>query len=382
MNYQALIETGDLSFLSQLSSVNAPLPGHNGENTLTLAVGLNQQNAITQLISQGVNMNYQRENDQFSCLHIAVMQMNSQLVQFLRNGGADWDVRSKKQNWTPVYLALQLGDPTLVGLPSDISILQACAQFNLPNTLKCWYKFTKQSNPEQYPNIVANKLNYDKAQPLLVAVKAGHISVVRRLLRYGASVFAAPNDEAPLTAAVKSGNLDMLKLLLQHTMKIYRQVKQGGSNAITDLSKDPVKDTSLMFVAVESGHHHIAKYLRETIGMQVENAKQTLYQAVERKDLDTIKYLLSMSLNLQDYDYNDILLKAAATKDLEVVKLLARSGCKLNHQDGDGKTALYHSVADGEIEIVKVLIEAGADIHQAKNGGFYPLYIGMFNGTI
>ena len=119
-----------------------------------------------------------------------------------------------------------------------------------------------------------------------------------------------------------------------------------------------------------------------------------LLQAVEDRDLDKVKELIEVGIdvNYRDYDSdwgdNDALMIAASNGHVEILKELLKAGANrlcfvepaivnqhpeivqewlkrepdINALDEDGDTLLWQA-ASGRLEIIQLLVEAGADVN-------------------
>src|SRR5262249_15308682 len=76
-----------------------------------------------------------------------------------------------------------------------------------------------------------------------------------------------------------------------------------------------------------------------------------------------------------------VLMTAARTGKVGVVKLLLTHGATVNEAEGwRGQTALMWAAAEGHVAAVEALIEAGADIHARSKSGFTPLMFAVREG--
>ena len=63
-------------------------------------------------------------------------------------------------------------------------------------------------------DIILNSLNNDGETALMIAVKKGHVAMIKKLLELGASPkIVTPDGESALTLAETSGNVEVLNIL-------------------------------------------------------------------------------------------------------------------------------------------------------------------------
>jgi ankyrin repeat protein len=66
---------------------------------------------------------------------------------------------------------------------------------------------------------------------------------------------------------------------------------------------------------------------------------------------------------------------AAASSDVNTVRLLVKHGADLNARDGSGCTAFRHAIEYGRNRTLSALIELGADVNLKDNNNISPLAI-------
>lgn len=92
-----------------------------------------------------------------------------------------------------------------------------------------------------------------------------------------------------------------------------------------------------------------------------------LHRAVQRGDVETIRFLLSAgcrrSLNTFDYVQHTALMWAAREGRLEIARLLLAAGADVNAHDEEriGNTAIREAARSGDLRMVELLLAAGAN---------------------
>eukprot|EP01105_Mastigella_eilhardi_P023101 TRINITY_DN5787_c0_g1_i1.p1 TRINITY_DN5787_c0_g1~~TRINITY_DN5787_c0_g1_i1.p1 ORF type:complete len:498 (-),score=100.77 TRINITY_DN5787_c0_g1_i1:13-1341(-) len=158
----------------------------------------------------------------------------------------------------------------------------------------------------------------------------------------------------PLLAAVQAGSLDIVRLALAAGANVDQQSEVGNS--------------PLFFAA--SLRHVGADIARELIrrganpGRRNRNGDTPLLFAAASGAADTVRCLLECrgSVDAQNKAGLSALMCAAAHGHTDVIRLILASGCDVNLRDAHGNTALHHAVTGGHCECVEVLLASGADI--------------------
>ena len=204
-----------------------------------------------------------------------------------------------------------------------------------------------------------NKASESGITPLLMVAEVGWTDVMKKLLKRGAHVDAAPKgrtaEEAkiagstPLIGATKYNNPEAVKLLLDHNANPNHQNQSG---------------ISALMLASEQGFFECVKNLCAG-GADVELAPSG-------------KTALSMNLSGQTP-----LFCAAKEGHLDIVRYLLDRGANPNATNHYGVSVLWIPCQRGLIRIVELLLERGADPEIAPSGpeaeersisGWTPLY--------
>lgn len=86
-------------------------------------------------------------------------------------------------------------------------------------------------------------------------------------------------------------------------------------------------------------------------------------------------------LNIVDIEGDNALHLAVLKKNIEIVKLLIRSGWNVNSLNKKGKSPLHYAADLNLIDISKILIENNADIAVTDIYGNQPLWTAVFNAA-
>ena len=122
--------------------------------------------------------------------------------------------------------------------------------------------------------------------------------------------------------------------------------------------------------------------------MEQHELDELLFEAVEIVDVGLVQELLSHGADINTrVDGQDILLAAMLPSwkqgtNIELIKLLLRSGANPNRHSENGKTALYWATVGDENELVELLIEAGATVEaEQPKDGYTSLHIASEHGN-
>jgi len=170
-----------------------------------------------------------------------------------------------------------------------------------------------QANVEQAGSVTFDGETIEGAPPLWCAAAAGHLDIVKLLVKSGANVNSTTKtNSTPLRAACFDGHFEIVKYLVEHNADIEVANRHGH--------------TCLM-IACYKGHYRIARYLIE-IGADV---------------------------NRKSVKGNTALHDCAESGSLEIMKLLIASGARID-VDAYGMTPLLAASVTGHLHIVEYLI--------------------------
>ncbi|RLU16996.1 hypothetical protein DMN91_011065 [Ooceraea biroi] len=193
------------------------------------------------------------------------------------------------------------------------------------------------------------------ATPLVMACRNGHYDVAEYLIEKcgadveqpGSVVFEGETIEGapPLWCAAAAGHLALVKLLVKRGAKV---------NSITKTNSTPLR------AACFDGHYDIVKFLVNN-GADIEMANRhghtCLMIACYRGHIKIAKFLLSLNAdaNRKSVKGNTALHDCAESGSLEILKVLVEHGAKMD-VDSYGMTPLLAAAVTGHTHIVEYLI--------------------------
>jgi len=170
-----------------------------------------------------------------------------------------------------------------------------------------------EANVEQAGSVTFDGETIEGAPPLWCAAAAGHLEIVKLLVKSGANVNSTTKtNSTPLRAACFDGHFEIVKYLVEHNADIEVANRHGH--------------TCLM-IACYKGHFKIARYLID-IGADV---------------------------NRKSVKGNTALHDCAESGSLEIMKLLLSNGARID-VDAYGMTPLLAASVTGHLHIVEHLI--------------------------
>jgi ankyrin repeat protein len=214
-----------------------------------------------------------------------------------------------------------------------------------------------------------NAKNKAGERPLHVAVSAGSVGAVRRLVKAGAnpSTWFIFGDEKYnlLHIAIGFRNNEVIKAMLESPLL--------EINAVTGYGKK-----SALHFAAEMGNSRAIGLLaakRADLNIRDKNGDTPLHLAIRSGSLKAARALIEAGadLSLANNEGVQPLMLAATKKNGEyLVSLLISHGVGINVADRDGDTALHHAAQAGNLPSVRLLLNAGANLKLINRMGYKP----------
>ncbi len=310
---------------AEISKGNNPAAA-NGGNHDVASMAINNDvplETIKFLIDQPGNSVTKNTHDGRQYIHWAANKGNVELVKYLISKGSDIN-RTDDKGATPLSFAAGNGQSN-------------------PEIFELFFK--AGINPKQKYANGANVL-------LLGAVNDVDFKLTDFLTSKGLSI--KDTDDLGRTFydyAARSGNVDYLNKIIQKGVKPTNQaliIASQGSRA-------------------KSNTLETYKYLVENVKLEPnvigENGETVLHNLVRKKDqTEIINYFIAngVDVNTPDNDGNTVLMVAAATNNLDVVKQILAKTKNVNAVNKKGESALFEAVRKGSPAIVEFLLANGA----------------------
>lgn len=335
-------------------NVDVNLAPKDGANALMMAVKKEDEDLVRRLLDRGADVHHQ-SRDGMCALRIAVLRGNMAIARRLLNAGANVSAPFANKE-TPVEVAEREGHKELAAyLRKREKRLAACMDI---------LEVVARGDHERVKEIVVQvpgSVNVHSARsrwtPLLIAVRAGQISIAATLLEHGADVHARSQDGKPAIAfAVEAGDLAMVKVLLE-----------GGAR-IDEIDED---GTDLRAFALAQGQHGIVEFIDAFVQHQATGF--SLFQAVTENDPPRALTLLREDPGCVDsrtrHERWTPLMQAIREDNMPMARLLMEYKAQVNLVNSRGMTALMYASRNGNLELVRMLINAGADVRVRSREG-------------
>ncbi|KAI9577582.1 protein fem-1 homolog CG6966 [Glossina fuscipes] len=185
----------------------------------------------------------------------------------------------------------------------------------------------------------------EDAPPLWCAAAAGHLSIVKMLVRHGANVNSTTRtNSTPLRAACFDGHFEIVKYLIRHGADFEVANRHGH--------------TCLM-IACYKGHFKIAQYLlslKAEVNRCSVKGNTALHDCAESGSLEILQLLLKHGATMKtDYYGMTPLLAASVTGHLPIVEHLISLPCVCRKSRIDALELLGATYVDKKIDMVSAL---------------------------
>jgi ankyrin repeat protein len=194
---------------------------------------------------------------------------------------------------------------------------------------------------------------------LHAASRRGHLGVVKLLLRRGADVDVLNKaGSSPAELALENGQAEVAEFISEY---------KANANTRNKL-RSATLDT------VEYGADNDGK----------DEAKVSLHTAAEEGNVDTVKSLLELGVDIDARDASNWtpLHEAAAKSKIDVVRLLIERHAEVDSRENGGWTPLHLSSRFGHLEVSRVLLDHGANVNARKRDYWTPMHLSAANGYL
>jgi len=320
-------------------------------------------------------------------IHEAAEAGNIEAVKQHLDGGAHVNAKSES-GWTPLHYAAWKGHTEvaelLIAKGADVN---AKENFGVP----ALYHAAENGHKEIAEMLIAKGADVNTGSidgaPLFAAVRRGHKEIAELLIAKGVDVNAkgVMIGWTPLHEAAFNGLKEIAELLIakganvnakrEKIMFLYMNDVQIAAGEDAD-AKENFGPTPLDF-AIAENHPEIADLLRKHGGKTGEELPPaTLFEAVNRVDLQGIKDLLAkgVDVNVKDMNGGTPLHGAAFNGRKEIAELLVAKGANVNAKNSFvGMAPLHYAAQQRHKETAELLIGNGADVNVLANDGTTPL---------
>ncbi|MBM7557798.1 ankyrin repeat domain-containing protein [Halanaerobacter jeridensis] len=308
------IDAGDRKQVNRLSKegeINTTL--ENGVTPLMISTKAGQLEITKKLLEAGAEVEATNEKGK-TALEIAIRNQNPQLINLLRNYGAEYE-------------------------PDKTDLMQAVFKGDDD-------KFQAELKKSQ----AINKKDADGHTPLIWATKFGDLQQVKALVKNGAD----------LEKETARGQTALFYACKQEAEKIAKfLIDQGAQvNNFDNLDFTPLmisKNINIVKLLVESGAE---------VNYETEHGFSPLGIAASRGDSELVEYFLE-NLDLQQTEDNGFkpLKNAITNQNQAVIQQLLEAGVDPNYKDN---VALDYAIKEGEEELIRLLKDYEAQYPEDK----------------
>ena len=246
----------------------------------------------------------------------------------------------------------------------------------------------------------------NKATPLHLASRKGHVDLARFLIKHGATAAAKDQDgSTPLHEASWNGHLDITRILVEHGADAAAQDKRGStplhlasSEGNPDITRFLIEHGATaaaqdwrgltpLHLASSDGHFEIVRILVEhgaSAEAQDQDGSTPLHSASWNGHLDIARILIEHGAKAAAQDWRGLtpLHLASSAGHVDIARILVEHGANAAAQDQCGSTPLHEASRNGHLDITRILVEHGADAEAQDQRGSNPLHEASRNGHL
>jgi len=292
------------------------------DTPLSIAVKLDDNDIIKNLIKHGPNLTIKVEHQYENAMNTLIKRNNYTMMEYLIEVGENLNQGDK--NYNPLIISVGYNNYKLLNY-----LLSYGADVNEGSELRT---------------------------PLTVAIENCNLNVIKILIKYGADVNKPDSYSTPLNWAIYYSNLDKVQYLIE----------EGAALNNNDY------DLPLNYAA-ERKKKDIVNYLLtlgEDINKKNKDGNTPLISAIdcEKPDLDFIKFLIENGAdpNIECKDHTPLSL-AIKNNNFKIANYLINLGVDINKPNSkNNDTPLDVAIENNNLNIIKTLIENNANINNIK----------------
>jgi ankyrin repeat protein len=352
------------------------MPPGSPDILLMEAVDTTNFESVRVLVSKGANVNYRGLHGETPLLK-SLMCEDSRISQYLLECGADVNIPTAN-GYTPLSFAC---------LQNNFEYVRMLLRYNADINKKTQDGWTPLLIASTNSSVFFENMEHDFYHSLTeIMYKYAHyhpdydpLHIVNMLLNSGAN----PTDSnvfgmTPLMAASGMANYRIAGTILEHSPAVDLRDMEGK--------------TALMYAVASKLDELIDSLIHlRLVGIEIKLSDFMTSSAIARikplfepaKEL-CVNCLLEFGADVHAKDQKgiSILMHAARTGNISIVKNLVSHGADVNVKSPKGITPLYTAAINGHNGIIEFLLSEGVDIDGRLNDGETPLMAAVWNGQV
>ena len=385
---------GDAIYTSRLLKAGAFIDTQDslGKSPLYLAVELGAIPTIDTLLNYSPKVNL-ADNEGWTPLFKAAWQGNSAVAERLIDNGADVGLADKRGR-SAIALALQQKHDNVV-----LTLLKHMSNADIQDQYALLNDYAQSEKARQY---LADAR--DKVAQIREAIEKDDVDRLKSTLAYRANAdlnyadstgkswmhIAAENGsvkcvkylaslkmdanikdfqgQTPIFAVAQNGSIDMAKALVEAGADIQVENRDGKSFVGMVKSKDLKKfitdrmyaDSLFVKIATTGNQGEMERYIAQGAHVDAKDSKgnSALAYAVQKSDLNTIKFLMAKGARVNDaFEKGNTLMHfAVANDDVKVMSELLAAHVDCNTKNAQGQTPLMVAIKERKWKAVDLLL--------------------------
>lgn len=391
ISYAIMIGSNDILAFLLSKEMDPDIYDDSQDTALHAAVKHNNFEAAKILIEGGSSLTFGNVDD-YTALHIAVINGNMDMVKFLRDINPDLDNEESHNVDIPFYLAVMEGQSEIVRYyieeGVDVNTVGLDESTPLAHAL-----IKKDAELTKYLIDKGASVNYiypSGSYPLIYAIQESDIYNIQFLLANGAELLPEGAEKKYLiNAIVKADSYEIAKLLLNDFDKdselineCYRLTKHLDKAGVYSFFVEKkelltgnldylihsilfVEDTNIFRYFLDNGYD--PDYILDFGNNDKTSA--LLYVSGWMYEIGEALIEYGADVNNRNERGETPLMRASWRGHLPFVQMLLENGAKINLTSQSGATALYNAILTDNYEVIKYLLENGADPDIANDTG-------------